>query len=54
MVSLLALDETPAAGSPVGAGGLAGTQALIQALGDAGIAAPLWVLTCGAVAAGAG
>ena len=31
--------------------GLAGTQALIQALGDAGIEAPLWVLTCGAVAA---
>jgi NAD(P)-dependent dehydrogenase (short-subunit alcohol dehydrogenase family)/acyl carrier protein len=26
----------------------------VQALGDAGVGAPLWVLTCGAVAAGAG
>jgi short-subunit dehydrogenase/acyl carrier protein len=30
---------------------VAGTQVLVQALGDAGIAARLWVLTCGAVAA---
>jgi NADP-dependent 3-hydroxy acid dehydrogenase YdfG len=36
------------------AGGLAGTLALVQGLGDAGVGAPLWVLTCGAVAAGAG
>ena len=32
--------------------GLAGTLALVQALGDAGVDAPLWVLTRGAVAAG--
>src|SRR5450755_3067898 len=52
MVSLLALDEAPVAGFPVVPGGLAGTLVLEQALDDAGIAAPLWVLTCGAVAAG--
>ena len=34
--------------------GLAGTLALVQALGDAGAGARLWVLTRGAVAAGAG
>ena len=34
--------------------GLAGTVALVQALGDAGITAPLWVVTCGAVAVGGG
>ena len=32
--------------------GLAGTLVLVQALGDAGVGAPLWVLTCGAVAPG--
>jgi candicidin polyketide synthase FscB len=52
VVSLLALDESLVAGSAVLTGGLAGTLALVQALGDAGVAAPLWVLTCGAVAAG--
>ena len=31
--------------------GLAGTLALVQALGDARVDAPLWVLTRGAVAA---
>ncbi|HEY7145063.1 MAG TPA: type I polyketide synthase, partial [Streptosporangiaceae bacterium] len=50
ILSLLALGETPAPGHPAVPVGLAGTQALIQALGDAGIGAPLWVLTCGAVA----
>jgi NAD(P)-dependent dehydrogenase (short-subunit alcohol dehydrogenase family)/acyl carrier protein len=54
VVSLLALQEVPVVGFPSVAGGLAATQALVQALGDAGIAAPLWVLTCGAVAAGLG
>jgi acyl carrier protein len=34
--------------------GLAGTLGLVQALGDAGVAAPLWALSCGAVAATAG
>ena len=54
VLSLLALDETPLPGYPGVPAGLAGTQLLIQALGDAGVAAPLWVLTCGAVAAGPG
>jgi acyl transferase domain-containing protein/acyl carrier protein len=52
VVSLLALDEAPAAGQPELSSGLAGTLGLVQALGDAGIGAPLWVLTRGAVAAG--
>jgi acyl transferase domain-containing protein len=51
VVSLLALDETPIADHPAVPAGLAGTQTLIQALGDAGISAPLWVLTRAAVAA---
>ena len=54
VVSLLALDEAPLAGHRVVPAGLAGTLALVQALGDAGVDAPLWVLTCGAVAAGPG
>src|SRR5439155_8573848 len=32
--------------------GVAATLALVQALGDAGIEAKLWAVTCGAVAAG--
>jgi candicidin polyketide synthase FscB len=51
VLSLLALDETPLAEFPWLATGVAGTQSLVQALGDAGVAAPLWVLTQGAVAA---
>ena len=51
VVSLLALHEAALPAHPVVAGGLAATQTLVQALGDAGIAAPLWVLTRGAVAA---
>ena len=54
VVSLLALAEEPLAAYPAVAAGLAGTQALVQALGDAGVAAPLWALTRGAVAAGPG
>ena len=54
VVSLLALDEAPAAGFPAVPRGLAGTMALLQALGDAGVYAPLWVLTRGAVATGGG
>ena len=54
VVSLLGLAEGPVPGYPVVAAGLAGTVALVQGLGDAGVAAPLWVLTCGAVAAGPG
>src|ERR1035441_5214619 len=33
-------------------GGWAGARGLVQALGDAGVKAPLWVVTCGAVEAG--
>ncbi|HEX6527901.1 MAG TPA: SDR family NAD(P)-dependent oxidoreductase, partial [Streptosporangiaceae bacterium] len=51
VLSLLALDEAPAAGYPAISRGLAGTQALLQALADSGIVAPVWALTCGAVAA---
>ena len=54
VISLLATDETPLAAHPVVQRGLAATLALVQALGDAGVAAPLWVLTRGAVATGAG
>jgi acyl transferase domain-containing protein/acyl carrier protein len=55
VLSMLALDETPLPGrGPVVTAGLTGTQLLVQALGDAGVDAPLWVLTQGAVAAGAG
>ncbi|MFH9419142.1 type I polyketide synthase [Streptomyces sp. NPDC017529] len=51
VLSLLALAETPVPEHPVVAGGLAATLGLVQALGDAEIAAPLWLATCGAVAA---
>ena len=51
IVSLLALDEEPLAACPAVPGGLAATVGLVQALGEAGIGAPLWVLTRGAVAA---
>jgi short-subunit dehydrogenase/acyl carrier protein len=56
VISLLALDERPAAGpdDPALTRGLAGTQELIQAHGDAGTGTPLWVLTRGAVSAGPG
>ncbi|MFE2376600.1 type I polyketide synthase [Streptomyces sp. NPDC059398] len=54
VLSLLALDETPLPDHPVVNAGLAGTLALVQALGDAGIEAPLWLATRGAVAAGPG
>ena len=50
MLSLLALDEAPLTELPAVPRGLAGTLSLVQALGDAGIQAPLWVLTQGAVA----
>ncbi|HEY0938238.1 MAG TPA: SDR family NAD(P)-dependent oxidoreductase, partial [Trebonia sp.] len=54
VVSLLALDETPLPGLAAVPSGLAATVTLIQALGEAGTAAPLWVLTQGAVGAVAG
>ncbi|HEV2634961.1 MAG TPA: SDR family NAD(P)-dependent oxidoreductase [Actinocrinis sp.] len=51
VVSLLALDEAPHSQFPDVAVGAAGTLALVQGLGDAGIPAPLWILSQGAVAA---
>ncbi|MFD0632066.1 type I polyketide synthase [Catenulispora yoronensis] len=54
VISFLAVDETPVPGHPAVPAGTAGTLLLVQALGDAGIAAPLWVVTLGAVATGAG
>ncbi|MCC3775995.1 type I polyketide synthase, partial [Streptomyces sp. UNOB3_S3] len=52
VVSLLAAAEEPAPGHPALTSGLALTVTLLQALGDAGIDAPLWCLTRGAVATG--
>ncbi|MFD4322331.1 type I polyketide synthase, partial [Streptomyces sp. NPDC058548] len=49
VVSLLAADEAPSQAHPALSEGLALTLALVQALGDAGIGAPLWCLTRGAV-----
>ncbi|MGW2283083.1 SDR family oxidoreductase, partial [Streptomyces sp. NPDC001770] len=54
VVSLLALDEMPLVGHPSVPGGLAGTVDLVRVLVETGIKAPLWVLTRGAVAVGAG
>ncbi|MEU6239281.1 acyltransferase domain-containing protein, partial [Kitasatospora sp. NPDC047058] len=54
VLSLVALDEAPLPEHPVVTGGLAATLSLIQALGDAGIGAPLWLATRGAAAAGPG
>ncbi|MFI8084021.1 type I polyketide synthase [Kitasatospora sp. NPDC086009] len=51
VLSLLATDETPLPAHPAVSTGLGTTLALVQALGDAGVAAPLWVATRGAVAA---
>ncbi|MED7948765.1 hypothetical protein, partial [Streptomyces sp. BE303] len=44
--------DAPPVGVLVPAGSLTGALAAVQALGDAGIAAPLWLLTRGAVATG--
>jgi acyl transferase domain-containing protein/acyl carrier protein len=49
VVSLLALDEARRPGAEAVSVGLAGTVALTQALEDANIRAPLWLLTRGAV-----
>ncbi|MER7272695.1 type I polyketide synthase, partial [Micromonospora carbonacea] len=49
IVSLLALDETPTPTHRHVPVGFAGTVTLTQALGDAGVRAPLWALTRGAV-----
>ncbi|WP_433073799.1 type I polyketide synthase [Dactylosporangium sp. CA-052675] len=52
ILSLLALDERPHAGHAAVPGGFAATVALVQALGDAGLRAPLWCATRGAVRTG--
>ncbi|MEV3934269.1 type I polyketide synthase, partial [Streptomyces sp. NPDC049944] len=52
VLSLLALDEQPSPVNPVVTAGMTATLALVQALGDAGIDAPLWIATCGAVSVG--
>ncbi|WP_324790384.1 type I polyketide synthase [Streptomyces sp. H51] len=52
VLSLLALDERPHVEQTAVPAGLAGTLALAQALNDAGLDAPLWAATRGAVAAG--
>ncbi|MFF4661323.1 SDR family NAD(P)-dependent oxidoreductase [Streptomyces sp. NPDC001381] len=52
VLSLLALDESPYAPGSALDNGLALTTALVQALGDAGVAAPLWIATRGAVSTG--
>ncbi|MFH8979129.1 type I polyketide synthase, partial [Streptomyces sp. NPDC017890] len=51
VVSLLGLAENGLGAAPVSRG-LADTVALVQALGDAGIGAPLWLVTRGAVSVG--
>ncbi len=53
ILSLLALDERPDPDRPVMAAGVAGTVALLQALGDTGLTAPVWLATRGAVQVGA-
>ncbi|HEV3289000.1 MAG TPA: SDR family NAD(P)-dependent oxidoreductase, partial [Streptosporangiaceae bacterium] len=52
IVSLLGLDAGQAPGDLVMPAALAGTLTLVQALGDADLEAPLWVLSRAAVAAG--
>ncbi|MFE4801369.1 type I polyketide synthase [Streptomyces sp. NPDC056708] len=54
VLSLLAFDERPVAGAPAHTAGLAATVALVAALEASGVDAPLWALTCGAVATGPG
>ncbi|MFK0258975.1 type I polyketide synthase [Streptomyces sp. NPDC090445] len=52
VLSLLALDEQPHPEDPALTAGLAATLALVQALGDADVDAPLWAATRGAVSTG--
>ncbi|MFY7634064.1 type I polyketide synthase [Streptomyces sp. NY05-11A] len=54
VLSLLADEERPHPAHPDVPGGLALTLALVQALGDSGIEAPLWCATRGLVAVGGG
>ncbi|MCS0635322.1 SDR family NAD(P)-dependent oxidoreductase, partial [Streptomyces sp. LP05-1] len=52
VISLLGTDERPHPGHPALSVGTALSLALVQALGDAGVDAPLWVLTRSAVSTG--
>ncbi|WP_460062361.1 type I polyketide synthase [Streptomyces sp. YKOK-I1] len=52
VLSLLGLDEDPLPDHPVLSTGAALTVSLLQALGRAGVGAPLWCVTQGAVAVG--
>ncbi|GGQ35911.1 hypothetical protein GCM10010266_69000 [Streptomyces griseomycini] len=52
VLSLLALDERPDPAAPSVPQGLSATLALVRALGAAGIGAPLWLATTGAVSVG--
>ncbi|GAB7102344.1 hypothetical protein JCM4814A_06580 [Streptomyces phaeofaciens JCM 4814] len=52
VLSLLALDESAHPSRPAVTAGLWSTLELVRALGDAGITAPLWCLTRGAVSVG--
>ena len=52
VLSLLALDETPQAGYPAMTTGVIRTVALAQAWAEAGVDAPLWCATRGAVSVG--
>ncbi|MYR95034.1 Acyl transferase domain-containing protein [Streptomyces sp. ScaeMP-e83] len=52
VLSLLALDEEPDPALPPLSRGMTATVALVQALGDADIAARLWCVTSGAVSTG--
>ncbi|MFC4536702.1 type I polyketide synthase [Sphaerisporangium dianthi] len=52
VVSLLGQDERPVPHHPSLTAGVASTLALVQALADAGLCAPLWSVTSGAVSAG--
>ncbi|MES4907303.1 type I polyketide synthase, partial [Streptomyces sp. NPDC000395] len=52
VLSLLAVAERPAPAHPALPAGLALTVALVQALGDLGVTAPLWNATRGAVSTG--
>nr|WP_035796300.1 type I polyketide synthase [Kitasatospora mediocidica] len=52
VLSLLALDDRATSDTGTANAGLLGSAALVQALGDAGIDAPLWCATRGAVSVG--
>jgi acyl transferase domain-containing protein len=52
VVSFLALDERPAVGWAAVPRGFVATVSVAQALGDAGVVAPLWCVTRGAVSTG--